>query len=221
MSVDEADDTIFGYVLLNDWSGRDIQTWEYQPLGPFQAKAFATTISPWVITKAALEPFRCPTPKRDMELLPYIRDTRPMNYDIDLSVSMAAQGGQPTVISRTNSNGMYYSSAQQLAHHASSGCAMRTGDLLGSGTISGPDKGTYGSLLELSWGGEDPSPSSPARPGPSSRTVTRWPCTGMRKLTAIASGSGRASQPFSPRGPPTLDPCTAAVDHARDGSGCR
>ena len=156
ISVDEADDMIFGYVLLNDWSARDIQAWEYQPLGPFQAKAFATTIGPWVVTKAALEPFRCDTPPREHELLPYIKDTGPMLYDIDLSVTMAAKGGQPTVICETNYNTLYYSAAQQLAHHASSGCAMRTGDLLGSGTISGPEKGMFGSLLEMTWGGKNP-----------------------------------------------------------------
>ena len=156
VTVDEADDMIFGYVLLNDWSARDIQTWEYQPLGPFQAKAFATTISPWVVTKAALEPFRCSTPPREHELLPYIQDTEPMLYDIELGVSLAAAGGEPTLISEANYGGMYYSAAQQLAHHSSSGCAMRTGDLLGSGTISGPNRGTYGSLLEHSWGGAEP-----------------------------------------------------------------
>ncbi len=156
VSVDEADAMIFGYVLLNDWSARDVQVWEYQPLGPFQAKAFATTISPWVVTGAALEPFRCASPPREKELLPYIRDTGPMLYDIDLSVSMAPQGGIPTVLSRTNAKALYYSSAQQLAHHASSGCAMRTGDLLGSGTISGPEEGTHGSLLEMTWGGRHP-----------------------------------------------------------------
>jgi fumarylacetoacetase len=156
VSVDEADDMIFGYVLLNDWSARDIQAWEYQPLGPFQAKAFATTISPWVVTRSALAPFRCSTPPREKELLPHIRDTGPMLYDIDLSVTMAAKDGKPTEICRTNYNTMYYSAAQQLAHHASSGCAMRTGDLLGSGTISGPEKGMFGSLLEITWGGRDP-----------------------------------------------------------------
>ena len=156
VSVDEADDMIFGYVLLNDWSARDIQAWEYQPLGPFQAKAFATTISPWVVTRSALAPFRCSTPPREKALLPHIRDTGPMLYDIDLSVTMAAKDGKPTEICRTNYNTLYYSAAQQLAHHASSGCAMRTGDLLGSGTISGPEKGMFGSLLEMTWGGRDP-----------------------------------------------------------------
>ncbi|MDB2407721.1 fumarylacetoacetase [Jannaschia sp.] len=156
VGVDDAEDMIFGYVLLNDWSARDIQAWEYQPLGPFQAKAFATTIGSWVVTKAALEPFRCPTPQREVTLLPHIRDTGPMLYDIDLAVTMAAQGGEPTVICRTNYNALYYSAPQLLAHHASSGCAMRTGDLLGSGTISGPEKGMFGSLLEMTWGGKDP-----------------------------------------------------------------
>ncbi|WP_341864223.1 fumarylacetoacetase [Gymnodinialimonas sp. 57CJ19] len=155
ISVDEANEMIFGYVLLNDWSARDLQAWEYQPLGPFQAKAFATTISPWVVTKAALHAFRCDTPEREKELLPHIKDTGPMLYDIDLSVTMTAPGGAPTVICETNYNTLYYSAAQQLAHHASSGCAMRTGDLLGSGTISGPEKGMFGSLLEMTWGGKE------------------------------------------------------------------
>lgn len=156
VSVDQADEMIFGYVLLNDWSARDIQGWEYQPLGPFQGKAFATSISPWIVTKAALEPFRAPTPARDKPLLPYVADTGPMLYDIDLSVTLAPEGGVSTTICQTNYNVMYYSAAQQLAHHSSSGCAMQTGDLLGSGTISGKDKGSFGSLMELSWAGKEP-----------------------------------------------------------------
>ncbi len=157
VSVAQADDMIFGYVLLNDWSARDIQAWEYQPLGPFQAKAFATSISPWIVTKAALEPFRAATPTRDVPLLDYLREPGPMAYDIALSVTMLPEGASdPTTICQTNSNVLYYSPAQQLAHHASSGCAMNVGDLLGSGTISGPEPGNFGSLLELSWGGETP-----------------------------------------------------------------
>ncbi|MCV2880472.1 fumarylacetoacetase [Actibacterium sp. XHP0104] len=156
VTVDEADAMIFGYVLLNDWSARDIQAWEYQPLGPFQAKATATTISPWIVTRAALEPFRCDTPAREKELLPHLRDTGPMLYDIDLRVTMAPQGKPATQIVQTNYNVMYYSAAQQLAHHTTSGCAMNVGDLLGSGTISGPTKDSRGSLLELSWGGKEP-----------------------------------------------------------------
>ncbi len=156
VSVAEADAMIFGYVLLNDWSARDIQAWEYQPLGPFQAKAFATSISPWIVTKPALEPFRASTPEREKELLPYLREPGPMLYDINLHVTMAPAGGAETVIARTNYNQMYYSAAQQLAHHASSGCAMTAGDLLGSGTISGPTPTERGSLLELTWGGKEP-----------------------------------------------------------------
>ena len=156
VTVDEADDMIFGYVLLNDWSARDIQAWEYQPLGPFQAKATATTISPWIVTKAALEPFRTATPAREFELLPHLRDTKPMLYNIDLTVDLAPSGKTPTTITRTNYAEMYYSSAQQLAHHTTSGCPMNAGDLLGSGTISGAEKHERGSLLELSWGGKEP-----------------------------------------------------------------
>ncbi len=153
----EADAMIFGYVLLNDWSSRDIQAWEYQPLGPFQGKAFGTSISPWVVTKAALEPFRCDTPERDKPLLPYLQENKPGLYDINLEVTMQPDGAdKASVITRTNYNRMYYSAAQQLTHHAVSGCEMTSGDLLGSGTISGPEKSEYGSLLEKSWSGQEP-----------------------------------------------------------------
>jgi len=156
ITVQEADDNIFGYVLLNDWSARDIQAWEYQPLGPFQAKATATSISPWIVTKAALEPFRCDTPPREFELLAHLKDVGPMLYDIDLGVTLAPQGKAATTIAKTNYNQMYYSAAQQLAHHSTAGSPMNVGDLLGSGTISGPTKQERGSLLELSWGGKEP-----------------------------------------------------------------
>ncbi|SDX90095.1 fumarylacetoacetase [Citreimonas salinaria] len=146
-----AQDMIFGYVLLNDWSARDLQAWEYQPLGPFQAKAFATSISPWIVTREALAPFAVDTPPREKPLLPYLQADFPGNYDVALSVEMNGHR-----ISTTNMRELYYSAAQQLAHHASSGCAMRTGDLLGSGTISGPEPSNYGSLLEMTWGGENP-----------------------------------------------------------------
>jgi len=156
VSVDQADQMIFGYVLLNDWSARDIQAWEYQPLGPFQSKATATTISPWIVSSAALDPFRVSTPERDQTLLPHLQDTTPMLFDIDLEVTLAPADKKPTSIASTNYKEMYYSAAQQLAHHSTSGCPMRTGDLLGSGTISGPQKNQRGSLLELSWGGKEP-----------------------------------------------------------------
>ncbi|MBL4628450.1 MAG: fumarylacetoacetase [Roseicyclus sp.] len=151
LSVDQANANIFGYVLLNDWSARDIQAWEYQPLGPFQAKATATTISPWIVPSAALIPFRTATPPREKPLLPHLADTTAMNHTITLSVTL--NGEQ---IAHTNADELYYSSAQQLAHHTTSGCPMRAGDLLGSGTISGPEKINRGSLLELSWGGKEP-----------------------------------------------------------------
>ncbi len=156
VSVAEADEMIFGYVLLNDWSARDIQAWEYQPLGPFQSKATATTISPWIVTRAALEPFRAATPERERPLLPYLGEPGPMLYDIALEVGLQPEGKPETVIARTNYSQMYYSAAQQLTHHTTSGCSMRVGDLLGSGTISGPEKDARGSLLELSWGGKEP-----------------------------------------------------------------
>ncbi len=151
ISVDQAEEMIFGYVLLNDWSARDIQAWEYQPLGPFQAKAFATTISPWIVTRAALEPFRSEGARRDNALLPYLHESRPGLYDINLSWSL--NGRQ---MAATNYKVMYYSSAQQLAHHAGSGCPMRVGDLLGSGTISGPSPDQTGALLEMTEGGKKP-----------------------------------------------------------------
>jgi len=156
ISVAEAFDNIFGYVLLNDWSARDIQAWEYQPLGPFQAKATATTISPWIVTSAALEQFRVSTPPREKELLPYLAEPGPMLYDIALAVGLTPEDGSETIVARTNMNELYYSAAQQLAHHTSSGCPMRVGDLLGSGTISGPERENRGSLLEISWGGKEP-----------------------------------------------------------------
>lgn len=151
ISVAEAEEMIFGYVLLNDWSARDIQAWEYQPLGPFQAKAFATTISPWIVTTAALEPFRSAGADRKNVLLPYLREDRPGLYDINLSWALNGE-----VLARTNYNVMYYSSAQQLAHHSGSGCPMRVGDLLGSGTISGPEREQTGALLEMTEGGKSP-----------------------------------------------------------------
>ena len=152
----EADRAIFGYVLLNDWSARDIQVWEYQPLGPFQSKAFATSISPWIVTRDALAPFRHPTPPRDLPLLPYLREEGATNLDLTLAVDLTPQGGPTTTISRTNAKYLYYSAAQQLTHHAISGCAMEVGDVLGSGTISGPTRDSLGSLLELTWNGRDP-----------------------------------------------------------------
>ena len=153
----QAEAMIFGFVLLNDWSARDIQQWEYVPLGPFLAKAFATSISPWVVTREALEPFRLRGPEQEPVPLDYLKQANPQNYDLELDVSLRAAGANaPASISRTNFKYMYWSSVQQLMHHASSGCAMNVGDLLGSGTISGPKKNQRGSLLEISWNGTEP-----------------------------------------------------------------
>jgi fumarylacetoacetase len=153
----QAEAMIFGFVLLNDWSARDIQQWEYVPLGPFQAKAFATSISPWVVTREALEPFQVAGPAQDPAPLPYLQQMRPNNYDLQLDVALrAAPMNEGQRICHTNFKYMYWSSVQQLVHHASSGCAMNVGDLLGSGTISGPDKDQRGSLLEISWNGTEP-----------------------------------------------------------------
>ncbi|MDO5528538.1 MAG: fumarylacetoacetase [Paracoccus sp. (in: a-proteobacteria)] len=151
VSVEQAEEMIFGYVLLNDWSARDIQAWEYQPLGPFQAKALGTTISPWIVTTAALEPFRCKGAERVNPVLPYLEEKRPGFFDINLEWAL-----NDTVLGRTNYNVMYWSSAQQLAHHAVSGCPMRVGDLLGTGTISGPSRDQTGALLEMTEAGKNP-----------------------------------------------------------------
>jgi fumarylacetoacetase len=156
LSVEQAQYSIFGFSLLNDWSARDIQLWEYVPLGPFQGKAFATSIGAWVVTAEALEPFRVEGPKQEPAPLDYLAQTGAHNYDIRLEIELTPKDGKPTTISRSNFRHMYWSTAQQIAHHASSGCAMRIGDVIGSGTISGPDKGSYGSLLELTWGGKEP-----------------------------------------------------------------
>jgi fumarylacetoacetase len=154
----QAESMIFGFVLLNDWSARDIQQWEYVPLGPFQGKAFATSISPWVVTREALEPFLVPGPAQEPAPLAYLQQRRAQNYDLELDVALRTpEMNQEQSICRTNFRYMYWSSVQQLMHHASSGCAMNTGDLLGSGTISGPEKHQRGSLLEISWNGTEPA----------------------------------------------------------------
>jgi fumarylacetoacetase len=157
LSEKQAEEMIFGFTILNDWSARDIQQWEYVPLGPFQAKAFATSISPWIVTREALEPFRLHGPAQDPAPLPYLKQHLPNNYDMQLDVFLRAAGTNEAMrICRTNFKYMYWSSVQQLMHHASSGCAMNIGDILGSGTISGQDPDSRGSLLELSWNGTEP-----------------------------------------------------------------
>jgi len=155
--VERAEEHIFGMVLVNDWSARDIQKWEYVPLGPFLAKNFGTSVSPWVITLDALEPFRRTGPAQDPEPLDYLRSPEPGAFDIQLEVSMQPEGeAEATKICTSNFKHLYWSMAQQLAHHTITGCDVRTGDLMASGTISGPTEDSYGSLLELTWRGTKP-----------------------------------------------------------------
>ncbi len=155
--VDEAWDRIFGMVVVNDWSARDIQKWEYQPLGPFNAKNFATSISPWIVTIDALMPFACAAPAQDPEPLPYLREKERRTFDIALTVDLEApEADGPVTICESNFRYLYWTMAQQLAHHTCTGCNLGTGDLLASGTISGPDKGSFGSLLEITWRGSEP-----------------------------------------------------------------
>lgn len=157
ISVENAEEHIFGLVLVNDWSARDIQAWEYQPLGPFLAKSFATSISPWVVPIDALEPFRTAGPKQDPLPLPYLQSTGAGTFDINLEVSLQGEGmTEPQRITTSNFRYLYWSMAQQIAHHTIGGCNLRPGDLLASGTISGPEKESRGSLLELTWRGIDP-----------------------------------------------------------------
>ncbi|MDA1028735.1 MAG: fumarylacetoacetase [Bacteroidetes bacterium] len=157
ISIEKATEHIFGFVLVNDWSARDIQTWEYVPLGPFLAKNFATSISPWIVTLDALEPFRCPGPKQDPEPLPYLRSERDSAFDISLEVSINPPNSDvENVVCRSNFKHLYWNICQQLAHHTSGGCNIKPGDLMASGTISGPEKGSFGSMLEITWRGTTP-----------------------------------------------------------------
>jgi fumarylacetoacetase len=156
LSMDKAEDHIFGMVMMNDWSARDIQKWEYVPLGPFGAKNFATSISPWIVTLDALEPFRCQTSAgvQDPTPLPYLQDPNYGSYDIDLNVSIRPEGSDESfTVTTSNFRNLYWNVKQQLVHHAVTGCNMRPGDLLGSGTISGSTQESFGSLLELCWKG--------------------------------------------------------------------
>ena len=161
ISVDDARDHIFGLVLVNDWSARDIQAWEYQPLGPFLGKSFATSVSPWIVTLDALEPYRVAGPSQDPQPLPYLRTGEPWNYDVTLIIElqtrkMREEGAAAEIISRSNFKQMYWNMAQQLAHASSNGTAVRPGDLYASGTISGSQPDSYGSLIELTWRGTKP-----------------------------------------------------------------
>lgn len=154
--VEEAEEHIFGMVLFNDWSARDIQKWEYVPLGPFLAKNFASSISPWIVTLDALKPFRTKGPEQSPQPLPYLQQKGEKAFDINLEVSIKPENSEETVVSRSNFKYMYWSMAQQLAHHTINGCRVNSGDMMGSGTISGPTEDSFGSMLELTWGGQKP-----------------------------------------------------------------
>jgi fumarylacetoacetase len=199
--VDRALDHIFGFVLMNDWSARDVQAWEYQPLGPFLAKNFCTSISPWVVTLEALEPFRKPLPPQDPEPLPYLRAKNEFIFDIQLEARLqTAKMKAPHIITRTNFQNLYWSISQQLAHHTVSGCNLQPGDLLASGTISGPTEESRGCMLELTWRGANPL----KLPGDETRkwledgdtlTIAGW-CNGDGYRVGFGEVNGRVIAPF-------------------------
>lgn len=156
VSIAEADDYIFGFVILNDWSARDIQKWEYVPLGPFLAKNFASHVSPWVVTMDALEPFAVAGPNQDPEVLDYLKYEGNCHFDVNLHVGIQPAEAEETVVSNSNMKYLYWNVKQQLAHHTANGCNMQVGDMYGSGTISGPEPHQFGSMLEISWRGSKP-----------------------------------------------------------------
>ena len=154
ISTKDAENAIFGMVLFNDWSARDIQKWEYVPLGPFLGKSFASSMSPWIVTLDALEPFRVPGPEQTPEVLPYLQYDGIKNFDIKLDVSLQPEGDKEYIMARSNFKYMYWNMSQQLAHHTVNGCSIRVGDLMASGTISGKDEFSYGSMLEMNQAGK-------------------------------------------------------------------
>ena len=157
ISTEEADDYIFGMALFNDWSARDIQGWEYVPLGPFLGKNFASSVSPWIVTIDALEPYRLAGPKQDNpKILPYLEYKGEKHIDIKLDVIIQPENGDENIVGQSNYKYMYWNMNQQLAHHSVNGCNINCGDAMGSGTISGPEEGMYGSMLEVSWKGTKP-----------------------------------------------------------------
>lgn len=194
--IERAEDHIFGFVLMNDWSARDIQTWEYQPLGPFLAKNFSTSISPWVVTLEALEPFRKPNESQDPAPLAYLASAKNSTFDIHLQAALRTDAMRDAhVITRTNFRNLYWSPAQQVAHHTVGGCNLQPGDLLASGTISGPTEDSRGCLLELTWRGAHPI----TLPGGESRkwledgdtlSITGW-CEGDRYRVGFGEVTGR------------------------------
>jgi fumarylacetoacetase len=156
IKVDEAEQFVFGFLVFNDWSARDIQAWEYVPLGPFLGKNFFSSVSPWVVTLEALEPFSVPVSHFEKPLLPYLNGERLRNFDISMEIILETSSGSKTTLAKSNFKNLYWTVAQQVAHHTANGCDLRIGDLLASGTISGSDPNSFGSLLELSWNGQKP-----------------------------------------------------------------
>lgn len=156
VSVEKAEDHIFGFLLFNDWSARDIQSWEYVPLGPFLSKNFMSSVSPWIVTLEALDPFKTKGPVQDVQVLPYLSFQGDKNYDVSLEVYLQPDGGAEQCISRSNFKYMYWNVCQQLAHHTVNGCNIAVGDIMASGTISGPERGSVGSMLELTRQGKEP-----------------------------------------------------------------
>ncbi|MCB9040260.1 MAG: fumarylacetoacetase [Lewinellaceae bacterium] len=156
VNITDAEDYIFGLALFNDWSARDIQKWEYVPLGPFLGKSFASTVSPWIVTLEALEPFRTEGPPQDPTPLPYLQPNGPGSFDISLEVEILPEQGNGKTVCQSNFKYLYWNMAQQLAHHTVNGCNIRVGDMMASGTISGPGPESYGSMLEISWRGTRP-----------------------------------------------------------------
>jgi fumarylacetoacetase len=156
IGIEEAADHIFGFVLFNDWSARDIQAWEYVPLGPFLGKNFGSSVSPWVVTLEALEPFKCAGPVQDVPVLDYLKSSGNQNFDVNLEVGITPENSNETTVCRSNFKHMYWNAAQQLAHHTVNGCNINVGDMLASGTISGSTPDSFGSMLELAWKGTKP-----------------------------------------------------------------
>ncbi len=198
ISTDEAENFIFGMVLFNDWSARDIQTWEYVPLGPFLAKSFASSISPWIVTMDALQPFKVASPKQEPEVLDYLKFQGDKSYDINLQALIQPENGEENLICRTNFKYMYWTMAQQLAHHTVNGCNIRGGDMLASGTISGKTPDSYGSMLELSWNGTKPLKLSDGSERKFIEDNDRLIIRGYAKKDGVRVGFGEVSSKVLP-----------------------
>ena len=198
ISVNEAENYIFGMVLFNDWSARDIQKWEYIPLGPFLSKNFAGAISPWIVTMDALEPFRVEGPAQLPKPLPYLQFKGKKSYDIHLQVDITPQGGEPVTVTESNFKYMYWNMAQQLAHHTVNGCKINSGDMMGSGTITGPSSDSCGSMLELTWKGENPLTM---KDGTTRKFINDWDTVTLRgycKNDKVRIGFGEVSTMLLP-----------------------